>query len=160
MTLSIRFKKVAWIFTAFFPVTAGRALAFQGCDGAAGIVLHQFSYVFFFLSMGALAHWIKNRSLSAREGWREIRVASILFMLWALAAFFFNLAGSQAGWISESRLDLWTLHLQPAGGIAPLAWLYYIARFDYLLCVSAMFFLYRGAVRLSARNSSGQGEKT
>ncbi len=119
-----------------------------------GIVVHQLSHVFFIFSMTILIYWLHNRKLSVQPGWREIRYAAFFLMLWSADAFIVHMLDEQLGWISVSRMDTWTMHVESTRGGVALAWLYYIVKFDHLLCVPALFFLYRGLARLSVQKES------
>ncbi|MGM0404066.1 MAG: hypothetical protein ACQEQN_10140 [Thermodesulfobacteriota bacterium] len=130
-------------------------MAIQPHGDPEGIVVHQFSHVFFIFSMAILIYWLHNRKLSVQPGWREIRYAALFLILWSMDAFAAHMLDEQPGWISTNRMDTWTMHVESSRGGVALAWLYYIVKLDHLLCVPALFFLYRGLARLSSQKDSG-----
>lgn len=114
-----------------------------------GIVIHQLSHVFFIFSMGILIYWLRNRELDRQSGWREIKYAAFFLILWSAVAFVAYLLEEQLAWVITRRVDSFTMHVETTRGGPVLAWLYYIAKLDHLLCVPGLFFLYRGLARLS-----------
>lgn len=53
------------------------AVATQPHGDPEGIVVHQFSHLFFVFSMGLLIYWLRRRDLSKQPGWREINYAAV-----------------------------------------------------------------------------------
>jgi hypothetical protein len=131
-------------------------LATQAHSDPEGVVIHQFSHVFFIFSMGILIYWLRNRKLSMAPGWREIKIAAVFLILWSADAFVAHLLDEQLQWVVTSRINSWTRHVETTRGGAALAWFYYIAKLDHLLCVPGLFFLYRGLARLSADTAAKQ----
>lgn len=128
------------------------AMAIQPHGDPEGIVVHQFSHIFFIFSMAILIYWLRNRQLSLQPGWREIKYAALFLALWSVMAFLGHMLDEQLGWIVTRRTDTWTMHVDSTRGGALLEWVYYIAKLDHLLCVPGLFFLYRGLAVLSSQN--------
>lgn len=157
-------RNMAWRGKPLFIVLAGvlflllavplPAMATQPHGDPEGIVVHQLSHVFFIFSMAILIYWLHNRKLSVKPGWREIRYAAFFLILWSADAFVVHMLDEQLGWITVSRMDAWAMQVEPSRGGVALAWLYYIVKLDHLLCVPALFFLYRGLARLSVQKES------
>jgi hypothetical protein len=132
-------------------------MAIQPHGDPEGIVIHQFSHIFFIFSMGILIYWLRSRELSMAPGWKEIKYAAFFLILWSAGAFVAHLLDEQLQWVTASRIDFWTRHLGSTTGGDALTWIYYIVKLDHLLCVPGFFFLYRGVARLSAIQDEENG---
>ncbi len=144
--------KLKLIVTACFITllaTSSPAIATQPHGDPEGVVIHQFSHVFFIFSMGILIYWLRNRELDRQPGWREIKYSAFFLILWSAVAFVAHLLDEQLAWVITSRVDSFTMLVETTRGGPVLAWFYYIAKLDHLLCVPGLFFLYRGLARLS-----------
>ena len=130
-------------------------MAIQPHGDPEGIVIHQFSHIFFIFSMGILIYWLRSRALSMAPGWKEIKYAAIFLILWSAGAFIAHLLDEQLQWVTASRIDFWTRHVGATRGGDALTWFYYIVKLDHLLGVPGFFFLYRGVARLSALQDEG-----
>lgn len=133
----------------FFPISAAAfwllvpvsAAGVQSHGDAEGLILHQLSHLFFILSMGGLAFWIGRNGLAGAPGWRAVRWAAILFVLWSADAFLVH-------WLeTASGLSVPDPRRMAVSG--PLGALYYIARMDHLFIVPALICLYLGLRRLA-----------
>ena len=131
-------------------LAASPALATQTHGGPEGLVVHQMAHLFFVFSMGTLAYWLRARGLTARRGWRLIRYAAIMLILWNLDAFVAHLLDEQTALVGVRRIDNFHLELTPRPGFEALAVVYYLVKLDHLLCVPALVFLYLGLRRLVA----------
>lgn len=136
---------------AFF-LPAPAAWATQGHGGPEGLYVHQMAHLFFLAGMGLLIFWLRRRRLVASPGWRFIQYACLLFMLWNADAFAVHWLEEQTQLISISRISEWRLLIQTRPGFEWLGAVYYIVKLDHLLCVPALFFLYRGLKRLPAES--------
>lgn len=122
-----------------------------------GLVIHQFSHVFFIFSMAILVYWLHKRKLSRQPGWWEIKYAAIFLALWSADAFAAHMLEEHLEWIVVNRVDSWTIHIENRLGWKPLTWIYYIVKLDHLLCVPGLFLLYRGLACLSALKDEAMG---
>lgn len=130
-----------------------KALATQGHGGAEGLYVHQLSHLFFCLSMGILMYWLRATQLTRKPGWRSIRVAALLFFLWSVDAFLVHLLDEQLQLVLPQRRGAWTLQIETVSPGNFLAGVYYLAKLDHLLCVPALFCLYRGLKQLAAEGT-------
>ncbi len=124
-----------------FPVSAA---AVQSHGDAEGLILHQLSHLFFILSMGGLAFWIGRNGLAGDPGWRAVRWAAILFVLWSADAFLVHWMETMPGLFVPDGPDPWRMAVS-----GPLGALHYVARMDHLFIVPALMFLYLGLRRLA-----------
>ena len=130
---------IFWIiFTIIIPSSA---LALQNHGGAEGLYVHQMSHIFFMLSMGSLIYWLRERNLVRDIGWRYIQYSAFLFICWTFDAFVVHFVDEQLT-IVRIREAGWQIRINDSVGW--LEMIYYIGKLDHLLCVPAIFFLYRG----------------
>ncbi len=113
-----------------------------------GLIVHQFSHVFFLLSMGLLIYWIRGRRLDREIGWRYIQYAAALFMIWTIDAFATHLMDEHYHWVHMTQTGPWQVHIQAKSLFAAL--IYYLAKMDHLWCVPALLCMYLGLRRLNA----------
>lgn len=129
-------------------LSAHPALATQTHGAPEGLYVHQMAHLFFVISMGSLEFWLRQRNLVKEQGWKYIQIAAILFILWNLDAMVVHFMDEHLDILGISKIDLWHIRIESLQGQYSLAALYYILKLDHLLCVPAMFFLYRGLRRL------------
>jgi len=118
------------------------AWALQSHGPPEGIYTHQMAHVFFFVSLLYLYRDLGHSSIE-EQGWRYLRWFCLLMISWNIVAFIghavtFHLASeniADAGSFFHSRL---------LGPMDATKILFYITRFDHLLVVPALFFLYLG----------------
>ena len=133
-------------------------MATQTHGGAEGLIAHQLAHLFYLFAMGILVYWLRKRQLIHRSGWRLIQFAAIFLILWNIDTFFVHLLDETPGIIRSERLGPWQIHISTPPGLEALAWVYYLAKLDHLLCVPALLFLYLGLKRLTGENRSAGGE--
>lgn len=158
MILNGNFKLIVIVTFVTLLALSVPAMATQPHGDPEGVVIHQFSHVFFIFSMGILIYWLRNRELDRQPGWREIKYSAFFLILWSADAFVAHLLDEQLAWVITSRVDSFTMHVETYRGGSVLAWFYYIAKLDHLLCVPGLFFLYRGLARLSASEENKEGD--
>lgn len=132
--------------------------AIQGHGGPEGLYGHQLAHIFFVISMGLLIYWLRKWELVRQAGWSHIQKAAIFFILWNLDAFAAHMMVEQIKAVDVVRQSNWHVLIITDPPSTLLAWTYYIIKFDHLLCVPAMFYLFRG-LRILSRGSvtSGSG---
>ncbi len=136
----------AWLFPAD-PVSA-----LQVHPAPEGLYAHQLAHVFFIVTMGIFAFWLRKRNLTAHSGWRWIRISCLLFILWNLNAFIGH--GLDAGLADSAFVGKgWSKALLPEALEFP--YVYYLMKLDHLICVPAIAALYMGLKRL--RKTVGKG---
>jgi hypothetical protein len=118
------------------------AWALQSHGPPEGIYTHQMAHIFFFVSLLYLYRDLGHSS-SKEQGWRYLRWFCLLMVSWNIVAFIghavtFHLASeyiADAGSFFHSRL---------LGPMNRTKFLFYVTRFDHLLVVPALYFLYLG----------------
>jgi hypothetical protein len=120
------------------------ALATQTHGGPEGLYVHQLAHVFFIISMGSLEFWLRQRNLVLEPGWKYIQLAAILFILWNIDAMLVHFMDEHVHILGIENIDFWHIRIESLQGQHSLAVLYYLLKLDHLLCVPAMFFLYKG----------------
>jgi hypothetical protein len=124
------------------------AFATQAHSAPEGLYAHQLAHIFFIISMGVLIYWLRARRLVQSAGWRYIQYSALFFILWNVDAFIVHLLEEQLAVIDIQRINLWQINITAPNHSKTLVWLYYFAKFDHLLCVPALLFLYFGLRRL------------
>ena len=124
------------------------ALATQAHSAPEGLYAHQLAHIFFIVSMGVLAYWLRERKLIQAAGWRYIQYSALFFILWNVDAFFVHLVEEQLALIEIQRIGLWEIQITGPVESPGLMWLYYAAKLDHLICVPALLFLFFGLRRL------------
>jgi hypothetical protein len=124
------------------------AFATQAHSAPEGLYAHQLAHIFFIISMGVLIYWLRAHRLVTSAGWRYIQYAALFFILWNLDAFVVHLLEEQLALIEIQRINPWQIQITAPNYPKALVWLYYFAKFDHLLCVPALLFLYFGLRRL------------
>ena len=140
------FQSIGWVFTIL--IIAEPAFATQAHSAPEGLYAHQLAHIFFIISMGVLIYWLRARQLVLSPGWKYIQYSALFFILWNLDAFTVHLLEEQIAVIDIQRINLWQINITAAEHSKALVWLYYFAKFDHLLCVPALLFLYFGLRRL------------
>ena len=138
------------LLLVLFPETAR---AIQLHVTSEGIITHQIGHTFFFLSMGVLIFTIRGKPLGRQKGWKMIQLAALFFMLWNLDTLIAHFLDNQIKVVATRTLSFSTMEIQtsfPAAG-----WVYYVLKLDHLLCVPAMFFLFRGVSILAREQETG-----
>lgn len=127
---------------------ASPALATQGHGGIEGVYIHQLAHLFFMLAMAILIFRLREEGLVVQRGWRYIQYAAFFFILWNIDAFIVHLLDDQLRIVQLTRLNAWQLKI--SGPNHFLVRFYYMTKLDHLLCVPALWFLYRGLKHLLA----------
>ncbi len=142
-----RFFKKTGLIVAILTVTEP-AWATQAHSAPEGLYAHQLAHIFFIISMGVLAYWLRERKLVQAVGWRYIQYSALLFILWNIDAFFVHFVEEQLALIDTQPVGFWKIHITSTVNSQILVWLYYAAKLDHLLCVPALLFLFFGLRRL------------
>ena len=148
------FLAIGWVGLIF--MIAEPAFATQAHSAPEGLYAHQLAHIFFIISMGVLIYWLRARQLVQSAGWRYIQYAALFFILWNLDAFTVHLLEEQLAVIDIQRINLWQINITANNHSNALLWLYYFAKFDHLLCVPALLFLYFGLKRLLKRTETSK----
>jgi hypothetical protein len=124
-----------------------------------GIITHQLGHLFFLFSMVVLIFTITGKGLDKEKGWRLIQYSAIFFILWnldAIAAHFFD---NQIQSVKIENMSLTKMRIVTSTDSRILAGVYYVLKLDHLLCVPAMFFLYKGLSSLVNAQRRLRGKK-
>jgi hypothetical protein len=139
---------------------ANPALATQTHGAPEGLYMHQLAHLFFILSMGSLEFWLRHRNLVLEQGWKYIQLAAILFIFWNIDAMAVHFMDEHVNILGISKVDFWHIRIESYQGQYSLAILYYLLKLDHLLCVPAMFFLYKGLRHLAADTDGGHSKES
>lgn len=126
-----------------------QALAFQSHDAPEGLYGHQLAHAFFIVAMAILVYWLELNRLTANRAWRLIEISCALLLLW-------NLWAMIGHWVEELIPDAslagepdWSQRLRL--NLSPWTRLYYVLKFDHLVCLPAIVCLYLGIRGLCER---------
>ena len=133
--------------------------ATQAHGGAEGIVGHQLGHVFFLVSMGAFAYWLREGAILKDRAWNYIMCFAFLLVLWNLDVILLHYLDEQSDLIRTSKTGPWSIMVISRNDSPALALGYYLGKMDHLLCVPALFFLYLGLKRILGILESDQREK-
>ena len=136
----------------------GNLYALQLHSNSEGIITHQIGHLFFIFSMVVLIFIISGKGLTIHKGWRLIQLSALFFILWngcALAAHFLD---NQIYAVSIEQLVNGYAEIRTRNNSDLLGWVYYGLKLDHLLCVPAMFLMYRGLSCLVEEQKAGQGQ--
>lgn len=136
----------------------GDAWAVQEHGAPEGLYVHQGAHLFFTASMGLLVFWLRQRRLVSQAGWRYIQYAAFFFILWNIDAFLAHLLDEQLNAVDVVMAAPGKVLIEVGEYPAALAWFYYAAKLDHLLCVPALMFLYAGLRRLLKDAGTAPGE--
>jgi hypothetical protein len=121
----------------------GFAWALQTHPEPEGLYSHMLAHLFLIATLGLFCYWLQTTGLVRERGWRLIQVSCFLFILWNLDTFTVH-------WVEHTMtkemfvtagLD-WTHRLLMTEGWR--SWIYYVGKFDHLLCVPAILVLFIG----------------
>lgn len=124
-----------------------------------GIITHQSGHVFFLFSMVILIFTVSGKGLDIQKGWRFIQYSAFFFVLWNLDALLAHFLDNQIHAAKLENISLGQVRVVTHNDSAILAWAYYFLKLDHLLCVPAMFFLYRGLSHLLDEQRAMVSEK-
>jgi len=137
----------------------GQAWALQAHGAPEGLYVHQMAHVHFIIALAYL-YWHISRSTFTGQGWRYLLAFCVLMILWNVLTFVGHAAD---GLLSPDAITTTGdyLHERIIGPLGPEKILYYIAKFDHLLAVPALFFLFVGMRSLyrAVEKHAGEAEK-
>nr|WP_319490482.1 hypothetical protein [uncultured Desulfobacter sp.] len=153
------FNSIMLVITAL-PILAlpDNLYALQFHSSSEGIITHQIGHMFFLFSMIVLMFIISGKGLTTHKGWRLIQLSAFFFILWngcAIAAHFLD---NQIYAVSIEQLAKGYARILSQNHSGLLGWTYYALKLDHLLCVPAMFFMYKGLSCLVDEQKAGRGE--
>jgi hypothetical protein len=139
-----------WLGVIAFIICDPRpTLALQTHGPPEGLYVHQLAHVLFAAALLFLIWQVKYEGLTGLPGFRQLRWACGLFVLWNVIAFL--------GHWSEELLLSQDFHGQPGNLSQRLimsrfsVWIYYVAKLDHLVLVPAFFLLWSGLKALLSK---------
>ncbi len=133
------------------------AWALQSHGPPEGIYVHQMAHAFFF---GSLLYLYRDlgRSASESRGWSYLKRFCLLMLAWNVVAFTGHTVATQLAPEHIAHAASY-FHSRLLGPMNVTKVLFYITRFDHLLVVPALFFLYIGLHTLftSVENEMSEG---
>ncbi|MCB9481469.1 MAG: hypothetical protein H6680_06585 [Desulfobacteraceae bacterium] len=138
-------KKTASVFITaliiiLFPDTS---YSIQAHGGSEGIVVHQLGHIFFLFSLLALGYWLKSKWALKGKSKLYLRLSCLFLVLWNFDVIIMHFLDEQSGLINVSR-NAFDICIRSAANSHILEYLYYFGKMDHILCVPALFFLYKG----------------
>ena len=149
---------LAFFFSCFLILPAN-AWALQSHGAPEGLYVHQMAHVFFFLALVYL-YWDISRSSFSGRGWVYLKIFCVLMLFWNIVAF--------VGHAVAIHIDVHIvpeagyLHSRIQGPITLHKAIFFITKFDHLLAVPALFFLYigmRSLYRSSIKQHAGKAKR-
>jgi hypothetical protein len=118
---------------------SGTAWAVQAHGEAEGPVVHLMAHLLLFVALLLLLYVLHTRPPDTELSWRSLKLSLLFFLLWDLDHLFIHwFAGDMYADIRDSGVSLVGDYF-----VAPrtlLNLVYYLGRFDHLLCVPALWF--------------------
>ncbi len=133
-----------------FPATP--AMAIQSHGAPEGLYVHMIAHVWYCAALLFLLWTLRKRPPGHSAAWRDFRLALIFFLLWNTDAFIVHWLYSRLPDTAFTGQGLMDYRL--VGPLTTARWVYYLGRFDHLLCVPAMFFLVLSLRRLCRETAS------
>ncbi len=153
------YKVCFWCCAIIFFAWPDKAWALQTHGAPEGLYVHQMAHILFIMALSYLL-WDIRRSSFTSKGWRYLQVFCVLMIIWNIMAFVGHATGVS---IREENVStaLGYFHARLLGPISGREIVYYIAKFDHVIAVPALFFLFAGlkALYKSVEKQSGQGDR-
>ena len=147
------------IIAYLIPALPQNLYALQLHSGSEGIITHQIGHLFFLFSMVVLMFIISGKGLAKHKGWRLIQVSAFFFILWNCCAIAAHFLDNQIYAVSVERLANGYAKIQTQNHSDLLGWVYYSLKLDHLLCVPAMFLMYKGLSCLVNEQKTEKGQE-
>ena len=135
------------------------AWALQSHGSPEGLYVHQMAHIHFILALGYL-YWDIRRSSFSGKGWCYLMTFCVLMLCWNIVAFVGHVV---AGYVDADTITSVGGYLRDRiqGPYDLQKVIFYIAKFDHILAVPALFFLYLGMRTLyhSVERHAGEAGK-
>lgn len=115
------------------------AFSLQVHGGNEGFYVHQMAHLLFMFAMVFLSYILFKHPLGHGKGWRYLKLSLLFFFLWNINALITH--GLEADIPYESMVKEGPLPLAMCMPLSFKSYVYYIGKFDHILCVPAMLFL-------------------
>lgn len=106
--------------------------------------------------MVVLIFTVRGKNLSGQKGWRMIQLSALFFILWNLDAIFAHFLDNQAMIVATKTLSFKSMMIETQNPF--IALVYYVLKLDHLLCVPAMYFMYRGLSIMVKEQTAKKGD--
>ncbi len=133
--------------------------ALQSHGAPEGLYVHQMAHIFFIVGLIYL-YWDIKRSAFKSPGWRCLRIFCLLMLSWNVVAFVGHFAGGYIDADHIYKADGY-LYSRIVGPLTITKITYYLAKFDHIIAVPALFFLYlamRTLHRSTEQEEGGTGK--
>jgi hypothetical protein len=145
----------------FVLLSAAPAMAVQTHGPPEGYYVHQMAHFFFGGALVFLLYLLHARPVGVGRAWYYFRLSLFFFLLWNIWTF-------AAHWLADqlpaealvTTGSLWEHRFNPQLSVTNV--LYYITRFDHILCVPGIWFLLqslKGFCLEITRKTEGEGER-
>jgi hypothetical protein len=129
-------------FVCYTIVVPESAWALQTHGTPEGLYVHQMAHVYFFLALVYL-YWDVRRSSFSGKGWRYLLRFCLCMLCWNTVAFIGHaLAGHVDAQVVSGAGGYLRGSIKGADTVKTL--LFYLAKFDHVFVVPALYFLYKG----------------
>ncbi len=133
ITLSV----ALWTCLLTFPA---KTFAVQVHGPPEGLYVHIMAHIFFSAALIFLLVILHLQPLEHGKGWHYLKISLFLFLFWNIDTCVVHILSTKLPLDAfYSPSDLKNHYLAPPLTLSK--WVYYVGKFDHLLCVPAMFFL-------------------
>jgi len=140
---------------------SGPAWAVQAHGEAEGPVVHLMAHLLLLVALLLLLYVLHTKPPDTGLSWRSLKLSLLFFLLWDMDHLFIHwFAGGMFADIRDSGVSLVGDYF--VGPRTLLSFLYYLGRFDHLLCVPALWFFtsalrdFSEAIEKRRQSRSGQ----
>ncbi|MBW1751079.1 MAG: hypothetical protein JRJ37_10370 [Deltaproteobacteria bacterium] len=151
---------VCILSTGFFILYPSLSWALQTHDAPEGLYVHQMSHILFMASLLYLA-WDVRRNKFTGRGWKYLQIFCLFMSFWNVLAFTGHSIATclaKGDFFTESTY----LYTRLCGPFSGTKIAFYIAKFDHLVSVPALLFLFLGLRTLyhsvETKESTGEEE--
>lgn len=144
------------LFCLFFLLHSDPAFCLQVHGGNEGLYTHQMAHLFFMAAMVFLSYLLFRHPLGHGKGWTYLKFSLLFFFLWNINAFITH--GLELEIPHETIVKEGLLPQYLCIPLSFKIYIYYIGKFDHLLCVPAMFCLAM-ALRNFCMEAAQRGQK-
>lgn len=116
------------------------AYALQTHGEPEGLSVHQMAHIFYIFALGYL-YWDTKRSGFSGKGWQYLRVFCVLTIMWNVLAIVGHGAAQQLEPSDFITVDDYLMK-KMSMPLTAVKMVYYIAKYEHLVMVPAMFFLF------------------
>ena len=148
----------------FFVLSPSIAFAVQTHGPPEGLYVHMMAHIFFSAAIIFLLYLLYKRPLGTGPAWKHMKISLILWLLWNIDTFIVHFLTGGLPYEAFAIPDRGFLHTILAHPLDTKRMIYYIGKFDNVLCVPAICFLalslksFRDEVRQRLMTQKTSGE--